>query len=138
MGVSANVTKFLSMRTGILYRAGSSRFSVGSAINLDRIALDVNYSLDLLTQLQPFNRLSLGVRLDLGDNGRQQKANKAEELFLLGLEAYSRGNIPDAKLCWEEALRIDPKYDPARESLNMLINREDLVHRIEDLNRLEF
>jgi hypothetical protein len=137
-GISANVTRFLSMRGGFLYKAGSSRVAVGSALNFDRIVLDLNYTLDLLTQLQPLNRVSLGVRLDLGDSGRQQRANRAEELFLLGLEAYSRGNIPDARLCWEEALRYDPGFDPARESLEMLENREDLIQRIEDLYRLDF
>ena len=138
LGVSANVTKFLSMRGGILYRAGSSRFAIGSAINLERIAIDVNYTLDLLTQLQPLNRVSLGVRLDLGDKGRQQRTNKAEDFFLLGLEAYSRDNITDARLCWEEALRLDPKYEPARESLIMLENRADLVQRVNDLTTLDF
>ena len=137
-GVSANVTKFLTMRTGVLLRPGSSRLTIGSAINLNKVAIDVNYTLDLLTQLQPLNRISLGIRFDLGDRGRSQNTGKAEELFLLGLEAYSRDNIADARLCWEEALRIDPKYDPARDSLIMLENREDLVQRIEELYRLEF
>jgi hypothetical protein len=138
LGISANVTGFLSMRAGILYRAGSSRVSVGSAITLNRLAIDINYSLDLLTQLQPLNRVSLGVRFDLGDGGRQKNRDKAEELYLLGLEAYSRQNIADARLCWEEALRLDPGYDPARESLEMLERRESLIKRIDELNSLDF
>jgi hypothetical protein len=138
LGISANVTNFLSMRAGILYRAGSSRVSVGSAITLNRLAIDINYSLDLLTQLQPLNRVSLGVRFDLGDGGRQKNRDKAEELYLLGLEAYSRQNIADARLCWEEALRIDPGFDPAKESLEMLERREKLIQRIDELNSLDF
>ncbi|MDR0323451.1 MAG: UPF0164 family protein [Treponema sp.] len=138
LGFSANVTKFLSMRTGFLYRAGSSRFTVGSAVQLDRIALDLNYTLDLLTQLQPLNRLSIGARLDLGDGGRQQRANRVEELYLLGLEAFARGNFSDARICWEEAYRLDPKYVPVEESLAMLNNREGLIMRIEDLYRFDF
>ena len=137
-GFSVNVTNFLSMRAGVMYKAGSSRVSVGSAINLDKLAIDVNYTLDLLSQLQPLNRISLGIRFDLGDSGRNQKADQVEELYIIGLEAYSQGKPDDARLCWEEALRINPKYDPARESLDMLNNREDLTKRIEDLYRLEF
>ena len=133
LGLSANVTNFLIMRAGVLYRAGSSRITIGSAIKFERIALDVNYSLDLLTQLQPLNRVSLGVRLDLGDRGRQNRANRVEELYLLGLEAYSRDNYRDARICWEEALRLDPRYIPVIESLEMLTHREELIQRIEDL-----
>jgi tetratricopeptide (TPR) repeat protein len=136
-GISANVTNFLVMRGGVMYKAGSSRVTVGSAVNLNNISLDINYTLDLLTQLQPLNRISLGVRFDLGDGGRQQKANKVDELYFLGLEAYSRGNLEDARYCWEEALRLDPKYDPARQSLAMLVNREDLIQRIDELFRLD-
>lgn len=138
LGFSVDVTKFLSMRAGFLYKAGSSRLAVGSAVKLDKIALDVNYTLDLLTQLQPLNRVSLAVRLDLGDRGRRQLANRVEELYLLGHEAYSLGNIDDAIACWEEALRLDPGFDPAKEGLAMLEDREDLIQRIEDLFRLDF
>jgi len=138
LGMSLNVTKFLSMRSGVLVKAGSGRVTVGSAVNLDNIAVDVNYTLDFLTQLQPLNRISLAVRFDLGDRGRKHTANTVDELYLLGLEAYSAGNIADARLCWEEALRLNPRFDPAKESLAMLEDREGLTQRVEDLQRLDF
>jgi len=138
LGLAVNITNFLSMRAGVMLKAGSSRISVGTAVTLKKIAIDVNYTLDLLTQLQPLNRISLGIRFDLGDRGRRQAADQIEELYLLGLEAYSQGNFADARLCWEEALRLNPRYDPAKESLAMLNNREDLTQRVEDLYRLEF
>ncbi|MCL2175080.1 MAG: UPF0164 family protein [Treponema sp.] len=138
LGLSVNIARFLSMRAGFMYKAGSSRIAVGSAITLNKLAIDLNYTLDLLTQLQPLNRISVGVRFDLGDSGRGKKADQVDELYILGLEAYSRGNYADAKLCWEEALRIDPRYDPARESLAMMNNRDELTKRIDDLNRLDF
>ncbi|MCL2210398.1 MAG: UPF0164 family protein [Treponema sp.] len=138
-GISANVAKFLSMRAGFMYKPGASRITVGSAVTLNRISFDINYSLDLLTQfMQPLNRISLALRLDLGDRGRSKLAENVDELYLLGLDAFSRGNIQDARKCWEEALRIDPKYEPARESLAMLDEREKLRERIEDLYRLDF
>ncbi|MCL2411621.1 MAG: UPF0164 family protein [Treponema sp.] len=137
-GFAVNVTDFLSMHGGFMLRAGGSRIAIGSVINLNRIAVDVNYTLDLLTQLQPLNRVSLAVRFDLGDRDRRQLADNVDELYLLGLEAFSRGNFADARLLWEEALRINPRFDPARESLTMLDNREELLQRIESLYRLEF
>jgi len=138
LGASVNIASFLSLRAGLQYKAGGSRISFGSAVILNKISIDVNYTLDLLTQLQPLNRISLGVRFDLGDKGRSKTANQVEELYLLGLEAYSTGNYDDARLCWQEALRINPRYDPAKESLDMLNSREDLTQRIEDLYRLDF
>jgi tetratricopeptide (TPR) repeat protein len=137
-GLAVNVASFLSMRAGLLFKAGSSRVTVGSAINFNKISLDINYTLDLLTQLQPLNRISLGVRFDLGDNGRKVKSDKVDELYLLGLDAYAQGNYEDARICWEEALRIDPRFEPAKESLDMMNSRADLQDRIEDLFRLDF
>ena len=138
LGTAVNITGFFSMRAGTILKPGSSRFVVGTAISLEKIAIDINYSLDLLSQLQPMNRISLGVRFDLGDGGRRQLSDTVDELYLLGMDALSRGNYEDARLCWEEAIRLDPKFSPAIESLRMLANREELNQRIEDLYRLEF
>ncbi|WP_461247811.1 UPF0164 family protein [Treponema sp. R6D11] len=138
LGLAVNVTNFLSMRAGVMLKPGSSRVTVGSAVSMDKISFDINYTLDLLTQLQPLNRISLAVRFDLGDGGRGLLSKKVDELYLLGLEAYSKGNLDDARTCWEEALKLDPKYDPARESLAMLNDRENLKQKIEDLYKLDF
>jgi tetratricopeptide (TPR) repeat protein len=138
LGFAVNITNFLSMRAGVMVKPGSSRITVGSAVNMNKIAFDINYTLDLLTQLQPLNRISLAVRFDLGDGGRKQISDKVDELYLLGLEAYSKGKLDEARVCWEEALKLNPKYDPARESLNMLEKRDELKQKIEDLNKLNF
>ncbi|MDR2965553.1 MAG: UPF0164 family protein [Treponema sp.] len=138
LGLSVQVADFLSMRTGLMVKAGTSRFTIGSAIIIDNITLDINYTLDLLTQFQPLNRISLGVRINLGDKGRKQLSDKVDELYLLGVEAHARGNLADAKLCWEEALSIDSGFTPAKEALIMMENREDLIKRIEDLYLLDF
>ena len=138
LGFSVQVTNFLSMRTGLMVKAGTGRFTIGSAITIDNLALDINYTLDLLTQFQPLNRISLGIRFNLGDSGRKIMSDKVDELYLLGMEAYTRGNLADAKLCWEEALKIDSGYTPAKEGLAMLENRENLLKRIEDLYLLDF
>jgi tetratricopeptide (TPR) repeat protein len=137
LGISVNVASFLSMHAGFMYKAGSSRITVGSAVNLTNISIDINYTLDLLTQFQPMNRISLGVRLDLGDGGRRKLSDKIDDLYLLGHEAFSRGNYADARLCWEEAIRLNPKYEPAIESLAMLDARERLFDRVDNMQRLE-
>jgi len=79
-GFAGEITSFLSMRTGVMGKAGNIRIALGSAIQLDKISLDVNYTLDLLTQMQPLNRVSLGVRLELGDQGRMATRDRVYEL----------------------------------------------------------
>jgi len=138
VGAAVNITKFLSMRAGTMIKAGGSRITIGSAVSLEKIAVDVNYTMDLLTQLQPLNRVSLGLRLDLGDDGRQKKADMVNELYLLGLDAFAQGKYADAKICWQEALKIDPTFEPAREGLDMLNSRQDLQGKVEDLFKLDF
>ena len=138
LGIAVNVTNFLSMRTGLMVKPGSGRITLGSAVTFDKMALDVNYTMDFLTQLQPLNRISLGVRFDLGDGGRSELINKIDELYLLGFEAYTNGNLEDARRCWEEALRLNPRYEPAKEGIAMLEDRQGLHERIEDLYKLDF
>jgi hypothetical protein len=138
VGLAVNVTNFLSMRTGLMVKPGSGRIALGSAVKLDKVALDLNYTMDFLTQLQPLNRISLGMRFDLGDGGRSELVGKIDELYFLGLEAYSQGNTADARLCWEEALRLNPRYEPAKEGLTMLEEREGINKRIEELYKLDF
>jgi len=137
-GTSVTVTKFLSMRAGLLFKSGGFRVVAGSAISLNKISMDINYSMDLLTQMQPLNRISLGVRFDLGDQGRQSIENRVNVLYLAGLDSYSQGRFQDAKQNWEDALDLDPSFDPARESLKVLNNAEALEQRIEEMQRLNF
>ncbi|MDR2370288.1 MAG: UPF0164 family protein, partial [Treponema sp.] len=137
-GVADNVTSFLSMRTGLLAKHGNVRLAVGSAIMLKTIAIDVNYSLDLLTQMQPLNRVSVGVRFDLGDQGRALLSAKVDELYLSGLDAYAAGNYTEAESSWNEALKLDPQFVPARESLAALLHAMEVERKIDAMQRLDF
>ncbi len=136
-GVSTTVTKFLTMRTGLLAKGTNMRFTIGSAVTLMGIDIDINYTLDLLTQLQPLNRVSLGARFNLGDGGRGEKTKKVDELYLRGLEEYANGNLDEAIRYWEEALVLDRGFDPAREGLQTIKAARALEERIDDIRRLE-
>ncbi len=85
LGLSAAVTDFLSLRAGLLAKTGNARITAGTEIIIRNIALDINYSLDLLTQVEPLNRISVGVRFNFGDQGRQEAVNKADELYFIVL-----------------------------------------------------
>jgi hypothetical protein len=137
-GIATELTPFLSMRGGVLAKTGNVRFTLGSAITLDKVALDINYTVDLLTQLQPFNRLSIGVRLNLGDGGRAGLSAEVDRLYLAGLDAYAQGNREEARYQWEEALRLNPKFDPAREGLSVIAHAQAIEDRINEIEQLEF
>jgi hypothetical protein len=137
-GFSAAVTSFLSMRMGLMGKAGSVRVTVGSAVELEKISLDINYTLDLLTQMQPLNRVSLGVRFNLGDGGRKNRADGVDRLYLAGLDAYSRGSYLEAQEYWEDALKLTPKFEPAREGLAIITHTENVQQRISDMQTLDY
>jgi hypothetical protein len=137
-GFAVQATSFLSMRMGLMAKKGNVRVTVGSAIMLKKIAMDINYSLDLLTQLQPMNRVSVGVRFDLGDQGRKVRDQKVDELYLAGLDAYSQGDYDHARTHWADALALNPRFDPAKEGLNIIEHTIGVQQRIEDMQRLNF
>ncbi|MDR0553665.1 MAG: UPF0164 family protein [Treponema sp.] len=137
-GLSVTVARFLSMRAGLMAKTGNARIAVGSAVTLDRIALEVNYTLDLLTQFTPLNRISLGVRFNLGDQGRKALADEVERLYLRGLDAYSNDQDDEAQTYWEEAARLDPSFEPAFEGLALLRHIHEVENRINALNSLDF
>jgi tetratricopeptide (TPR) repeat protein len=136
-GINVEVTDFLAMRTGVLGRYGGYRITLGSAVDLGKIALDLNYSLDLLTQITPLNRVSLGLRFNFGDQGRLETAKQVDALYLAGLDAYTEGRIEDARKYWEDALRLNPKFDPAREGITLVNNTDELNTRILNMRILD-
>ncbi|MCL1814508.1 MAG: UPF0164 family protein [Treponema sp.] len=136
-GFNVDITEFLSMRAGLLGRYGGYRVTIGSAVDLGKIALEMNYSLDLLTQFTPLNRISLGARINLGDQGRQELSSRVDTLYLTGLDAYNQGNMLQARTNWEEALRLNPRFDPAKEALSLIQNSSSLDDRIMQMQSLD-
>jgi hypothetical protein len=119
-------------------KSGNFRLTVGSAVNLKKISLDLNYTMDLLTQIQALNRVSLGVRLDLGDQGRGHLAAEVDRLYLEGLDAYAQGDYSLARQNWTEALRLNPQFVPAKEGLAILDEAAEVQRRLDELQRLDF
>ena len=126
------------MRAGLLMKAGNIRAVIGSAVSLQYISLDVNYTLDLLTQIQPLNRVALCIRFDLGDNGRKSTSDLLDQYYLAGLDAYSAARDDEARILFEKALEIDPRFEPAIEALKSLANYEQLNNRINEMRRLQY
>jgi hypothetical protein len=132
-GFSITISRFLSMWGGLRLKAGGTRIAIGSAVSLEKVVFDVNYTLDLATQIQPLNRVSVGVRLDLGDRGRSRVDKQVDEFYLAGLDSYSQGNDTDAKRLWQEVLKLNANFEPAREGLSAIRAAEELQQRVSQM-----
>ncbi|MDR1932019.1 MAG: UPF0164 family protein [Spirochaetales bacterium] len=137
LGTSIAVTDFFSVQAGFLVKGGNPRISLGSLVGMDDFSLVINYTLDMTTQLSNLDRFSIAMKINLGDNGRQEKFNRAEELYLAGVDFYARGNIAQAIEYCEKALEIDPNFTPARETMEVARRARDLQMRMEELQRIE-
>ncbi|MDA3850018.1 MAG: UPF0164 family protein, partial [Spirochaetaceae bacterium] len=116
-GMDFTATSFLSMQTGFLLKAGKPRITMGSTMSINDFTLYANYTLDLTTQFQPVDRISVSLKIDLGDKGRTTIRDKVQEIYLLGLESYAQGLYLQAINHWEDCLELDPEFIPAQEMI---------------------
>jgi tetratricopeptide (TPR) repeat protein len=117
VGTTVTVTDFLSVQGGVLMKADNPRVSVGAALTLGTLALNMNYNLDLSGSLNPLDKFSVQAKFDLGDGGRSARAQEVDALYLQGIEAFADGNYEKALELWQEVLKIDPKYFPAADDI---------------------
>ncbi len=137
LAVDASLLEFFSLHGGFQLKGGNPRFSVGAAFALANVDIVANYTLDLTTQFKDLNRFSIEAKLNLGDQGRYAIRLKVEEYYLRGVQAYAEGKVNDAIEFWNEAIRLDPGFDPARESRRTAVRALELEKRMEELQRLE-
>jgi hypothetical protein len=136
-GYLVQVTDFFTFQGGLLIKGGNPRITIGSSFDVDLARVTVNYTLDLTTQFTPLNRISVQAAFSLGDLGRGDIAKKVDTLYLNGLDAYARGEIDSAISLWEEALALDPSFDPARESRDAAQASKGLKQTMTDLQKIK-
>ena len=73
----------------------------------------------MTTRFTGINKFSVSAKLKLGDDGRSTTAQHIDELFIIGLESYAKGNIEEALKYWREVLELDPTYLPAFENIEI-------------------
>jgi hypothetical protein len=117
-GFDITFTDFISLQGGFRYRGANPRISLGTNIITEKITFNINYTMDLTTQLGvPLDRFSIAAKLHLGDRGRAERSKTVDDLYLNGLESYAKGNLNEAIAFWEKALELDPGFTPAKESI---------------------
>ncbi len=128
-GATLQVTPFLSIQGGVHVKGDNPRVAVGSTIDMKGISFILNYNLDLSGRLNPLDKFSVEVKLNLGDKGRLAAQQKVADLYLNGVDAYIRGDLEGAMGYWESALAIDPGFSPVRDLIDS--TREELELRRE-------
>ncbi|GAB4221940.1 MAG: UPF0164 family protein [Spirochaetales bacterium] len=136
-GTSVAITNFFSVQSGFLLKGGNPRFSLGSIVMLDTITFVTNYTLDMTTQFTNLDRFSIQLKINLGDEGRQAKARKVEELYLSAIEAFARGEFQKSLELCDEALSLDPTFTPARETIQSIERAIELQQEIEARQKIE-
>jgi tetratricopeptide (TPR) repeat protein len=120
VGTTVAMTDFLSVQGGVLIKADNPRLSVGAALAVGTVDLDMNYNLDLSGSVNPLDKFSVQAKFDLGDAGRAARARHVEELYLQGVEAFAAGDYQKALELWQQVLKLDPKYQPAADNIRIV------------------
>lgn len=136
-GMNLALTSFWALQAGLELKPGRPRLSAGTTVNLEKLTINVSYLVDLLTTLAVPDRLSVEVKLNLGDLGRQEAEDRARELYLAGLDAYAQGNLEEAVLQWEKALEILPSFLPAKELRDTAQKAIDLRLKMEANQKIQ-
>jgi len=136
-GMNLVLADFFAIHSGFSYRGSNPRFTIGSEIDLKRISIMANYTLDMTTQLTSPDKFTVQLKLNLGDRGREGKAQKVDEYYIAGLKEYANGNYKRAMSFWEAALKIDPNFQPAAENLLVTKTAIYLQKEMEATNQVE-
>ena len=131
-GADIKIASFLSFHTGVLIKTGKPRFAVGANVQLKSFTLTANYTLDLTTRLELFDRMSVSVKMNLKTLRRAVVEDNAQALYLDGLKSYSIGDIAEAIRLWEAALKLDPTFKPAAEMLNTAGETLEIEEELQD------
>lgn len=136
-GIDIYVTSFMEIMAGFRIKGGNPRISLGSEFIVSKLIMDVNYTFDLTSSINPVNHFSLSARLNLGDRGRAETQEIIDALYTEGLEYYSKGEYTEAIESWNKALALDKGFDPAREGIKTIAQSQSLYRRVLEIQMLD-
>ena len=131
-GVSIQFASFVSLLAGFSLKGANPRISTGLEFEVAKIRLNMNYTLDLTTSLAPLNRISLSAKILLGDKGRSITDAQVDEYYQIGLKYYADAKWEDAILVWEEALKLNKRFDPAIQGIQSARYQIEMFQMIKD------
>ncbi len=137
LGLMFSITKYFNLLTGIGVKGGNPHFNVGGEINLKNIQIQANYNLDLASQTTALNRISVGVKISLGDRGRQKERDEIKRLYIEGLKEYNQKQYEKAIELWQEILKLDSQYDPAIDAIKIAERQWNMQRQLDKLLKLD-
>ena len=137
IGLNWALLETLGVQAGLNLKAGLPRLSAGVTVLIDSLTMNLNYTVDLMTSLTPFDRVSIEIKMNLGDLGRQDRETAAREYYLAGIEFYAKGNLEEAIVQWEKALAILPNFLPALEMTRTASKAVELQKQMEAAQKLQ-
>ncbi len=130
-GTEIKITNFISVLAGFRLKGGNPRISFGSEFELFKIRMNVNYTFDLTSSINPVNHLSFSAKLKLGDKGRAVKRRQIEEMYAEGLSYYAERDFDKAIEIWEDVLKIDRHFNPAKDGIKSIKKYLNMIDRLE-------
>lgn len=112
-GISIQFTQYLELLGGVQLKGGNPRISAGFEFEIEKIRLNFNYTLDLTSSLAPLNKISLSAKIMFGDKGRSLVDAEVDRLYQEGLKYYAAADWQNAIDIWNEALKLNKRFDPA-------------------------
>ena len=113
------------------------RFSMGAEFLANKVLLNINYTFDLTSSINPINRISLSAKLNLGDGGRDKIQDTIDEIYSIGLSKYIAGDLEGAIETWEEILIYNKYYDPALDGIATAQDTIRIQRRIREIQTLD-
>ncbi|MGP1520045.1 MAG: UPF0164 family protein [Treponema sp.] len=138
LGVMFNITKYFNLLSGFGVRGGNPRFTLGGEVNLSNVQINANYTLDLTSQTTALNHIVVGIKLFLGDRGRGEKNDRLEAMYIEGLHLYKEKKYKEAISVWEEVLRLNPYFEPAKTGIKSAKNMQTLQTELLKLEQFEW
>ncbi len=136
-GFSFQFTNFLTLLAGLNIKSGNPCLSTGFEFEVAKMRFNFNYSLDFTSSFAPFNRLSLTTKILLGDKGRSEIDKLVDEYYQLGLLYYARADYESAIDIWNEVLKLNKRFDPAKLGIQSAQYQIDMFKKIKESLLLE-
>ena len=118
VGTTVAVTSFLSVQGGVLMKADNPRISVGAALALGTLALDMNYNLDLSGSLNPAGQVQRPGEVRPRETLAAVPApRKPSRCTCRASRSSPTATTRRPSTLWQEVLKLDPKYLPAADNI---------------------
>ena len=105
---------------------------MGGEFEYKQMRVNLNYTLDLTSSLNPVNRISISGRFLLGDRGRAERQKEIDRLYSDGLVYYYSSEWEKAIQTWEKVLEIDKRFDPAILGIESAKAQMSMIEKVRD------